>query len=138
MNTAIVAAGAYARAVEIPGLDPERQVSLVEHIQSRNQALSNSSPITPAVARYAAVLLAADPDHRLASPTALAQAEVLAGLPEIGPALIRLQEGVMGLGALEDRELVRFEAQRAALQRLLRHVLKEVSDLMKRLDKQPA
>jgi hypothetical protein len=52
MNAAVTPES-YARAVEIPGLDPERQASLVGHIQSRNQALSNCSPITPAVARYA-------------------------------------------------------------------------------------
>ncbi len=94
MNATALSPESYARAVEIPGLDPERQVSLVEHIQSRNRALSNSPPVTPVVARFAAVLLAADPDHRLASPTALAPAEVLAALPEIGPALIRLQDGL--------------------------------------------
>ena len=127
----------YAGAVEIPGLDPDRRCSLIEHIYRRNQALPNHRPVPPTIARYAAVLLAADPDQRLASPTALAQAEVLAEMPQVGPALLRLQEGLMGLGALETRELVRFEAQRAALQRLLRHMLREVYELMGKLDKRP-
>ncbi len=83
----------YALALSVDGLDPDRRQRLLEHLERT----SVGAPSPASVARCAAILLAADPARRLSAPTALAQAQLLAGLPEAGPALMQLFESLRAL-----------------------------------------
>jgi hypothetical protein len=118
----------YTSAVDVPGLDLARARLLVEHILSRNRALVECSPVPLAVARCAAALMAAD--EKLPSPMALAQAEALAQLPEVGPALMSMQENLMVVfkrlgGAFKDDGI-----QRQTVARVLRHLIAEGARLL--------
>ena len=118
----------YERAVQVPGLAPERQAALVNHIARRNETLTDRPAVTRALARCAAVLMAADQQQQLSSPTALAQAELLAGLPA-GQALYQLQAGLLALAALTPHELAITGAPRSALGLLLEHLQREAANL---------
>jgi hypothetical protein len=118
----------YASALDVPGLDFACALPLAEHILSRNQELVDRSPAPLAVARCAAALMAAD--EKLPSPMALAQAEVLAQIPEVGPALMNIQGNLMTitqqLGGTSDE--VGFP--REAAMRVLRHLIEDGTRLM--------
>jgi hypothetical protein len=126
MNTATLS---YERAVAVPGLAEDRRRALLEQITRRNQTLAGEKPLAKAIARCAAALMAADSEQRLASPAALAQAELLARLPA-GRALEQLQSGLIALQTLNASELATHGAPRSALCLLLRHVQREASELM--------
>ena len=123
----------YAQAIGVAGLSDERQTRLLTHLLSLNEALPNVPPVSPAVARTAAALMAADPD-RLAGPTALAQAAAVARVSQIGPALIQIQAGVMALEAVGDvPATVAYGPHTAALRRILWHLIGAASALLERL-----
>ena len=126
-------ATAYAQAVSIPGLESERQGALVEHILSRNRALPDHPLVPLAVSRCAAALLAADGKHRLASPTALAQAETVAHMPKVGSTLIKLQESLMEMEGWEADDLARPGIPQDAIRLVLEHLTREALSLMNRL-----
>jgi hypothetical protein len=126
-------ATAYAQAVSIPGLEPERQGTLVEHILSRNRALPDRPPVPLAVSRCAAALLAADGKQRLSSPTALAQAETVAHMPNVGSTFIKLQESLMEMEGWEADDLARPGIPQDAVRLVLEHLTREALSLMKRL-----
>lgn len=133
MNTPPLSPSDYARAVQIPGLAQERSQQLVAHIRRSNEALSERPPIPLAVARCAAVLLAADPD-RLSCPTALAQASALAQSPRIGPALMYLHEGLMQMDGLSEADVAGLGTHCHAFRRSLLHVAQKVTDILRLLD----
>jgi hypothetical protein len=123
----------YAQAVGVAGLSDERQTRLMTHLLSLNAALPSVAPVAPAVARSAAALMAADPDH-LAGPTAVAQAEALARMAQLGPALMQIQAGVMALEAAGDVPAdVTHGPHAAGLQRILWHLIGEASKLLERM-----
>ncbi len=123
----------YAQAIGVAGLSDERQTRLLTHLLSLNEALPNVPPVSPAVARTAAALMAADPD-RLAGPTAVAQAEAVARMRQIGPALIQIQAGVMALEAVGELPAqVAHGPHTAALRRILWHLIGAASTLLDRL-----
>jgi hypothetical protein len=124
----------YQRAVSVPGLAEERRRALLEQITRRNQALAGEKPLARGVARCAAALLAADPEQRLASPTALAQAELLARLPA-GRALEHLQAGLIALQSLNANDLAVPGAPRSALCLILRQVQRSAADVLDILQK---
>jgi hypothetical protein len=128
MNEAVT----YERAVDIPGLDPARRGALVEHIVSRNRALADRLPVSSAVSRCAAALLAADTHQRLSSPTALAQAEMMAQ-SQMGGVLVKLQESLMEMEALRSDQLTGAGSPRDALRIVLGHLREEVTELIERL-----
>lgn len=123
----------YAKAVAVAGLSPEQQARLLAHVASRNVALPALPPVSPAVARSAAALLAADPD-RLSGPTAVAQAEALSRSGQIGPALVQIQAGVMAIRELSDvPEMAATAPHTPALRRILWHLIGEASELLAQL-----
>ena len=123
----------YAQAIGVAGLSDERQTRLLTHLLSLNEARPNVPTVSPAVARTAAALMAADPD-RLAGPTAVAQAEAVARVSQIGPALIQIQTGVMALEAVGDVPSVAAHGPHtAALRRILWHLVGAASTLLDRL-----
>ncbi len=122
----------YTAAITIPGLDPARARTLVEHLLSRNRALSDRPPVSAAVARCAAALMLED--ERLPSPMALAQAEALAQMPEVGPALINIQENLISLSGKVNQFLSEASIQRWAAERILRHLMAEASELIHQLN----
>jgi hypothetical protein len=113
----------YGNAVVIPNLSEARRARLLAHIARLNQAQAARPPISAGVAHCAAALLAADRDASV--PTALAQAEALAGLPA-GPALISLCESV---ASLAERELLEAGLYREPLRRVLAQLGAELSAL---------
>lgn len=120
----------YVKAVAVAGLSPEQQARLLAHVASRNVALPALPPVSPAVARSAAALLAADPD-RLSGPTAVAQAEALSRSGQIGPALVQIQAGVMAIRELADvPEMAATAPHTPALRRILWHLIGEASELL--------
>ena len=120
----------YAVAVGVAGLSEERQTRLLTHILSLNEALPTMPPVSPAVARSAAALLAADPD-RLSGPTAVAQAEALARSSEIGPALMQIQASVMVLQELAAvPEMAVTAPHSPAMRRILWNLIGEASALL--------
>ena len=122
----------YTAAVTVPGLDSARAQPLLSHILSRNQALTERPPVPAAVARCAAALMAED--ERLPSPMALAQAEALAQIPDVGSALMSIQENLMLISNLISKKLgVAFKdegMQRQAMARVLRHLIADGTQLM--------
>jgi hypothetical protein len=126
----------YASAVDVPGLDSARVRLLVEHILSRNQALVDRPPVPLAVARCAAALMAAD--EKLPSPMALAQAEALAQTPEIGPALMTIQENLMALTQQVSGDSPEAGIPQQAAVRVLRHLIAEGTRLMACFNQQDA
>jgi hypothetical protein len=124
----------YQRAVNVPGLAEDRRRALLEQIVRRNQVLKGEKPLSRGVARCAATLLAADPEQRLASPTALAQAELLARLPA-GRALEHLQAGLIALQALSANDLAVPGAPRSALCLILRQVQRSAAEVLDTLQK---
>ena len=124
---------AYAEAIEVVGLSPERQTRLLDHIVSLNEAMPSAEPISPAVARSAAALLAADP-VRLSGPTAVAQAEALSRSGKVGPALMQIQASLMVLQELSATpELALTAPHRPALRRILWNLVEETSELLARM-----
>ena len=123
----------YTSAVQVPGLEHERGQQLVAHIQHSNKALSERPPLSLAVARCAAILLASYPD-RLSGPTALAQATALAHHPKVGPALIALHEGLMQMDGLSETDLASLGTHRYAFRRTLAHALQKVTAVLQMLD----
>lgn len=85
----------YAAALAVAGLPADKARALHAHLDRRN-AVSDRPPVTVAVARVAAILLAAEPD-RLSVPTALAEAESVAGAPGLGDAVSALETGLLAL-----------------------------------------
>lgn len=88
----------YASAIAVRGLPGDRRQRLLDHLQQSIRLAPEARPISPAVARCAAVLLAVDSGQRLSAPTAVAQAEALAAIPEMGEALVQVFEGTAVLG----------------------------------------
>jgi len=118
----------YASAVDVPGLDSARAQPLVEHILSRNQVLVERPPVPLAVARCAAALMAAD--DKLPSPMALAQAEALAEIPEVGPALMSIQDNLMVISGRLSKIFKGEGMQRLAMARVLRHLIADGTRLI--------
>lgn len=127
----------YQQAVNLPGLEPVRQAALKEHIACRNRALADRDPISPAVSRCAAALLAADVTQRLSSPTALAQAEALALRPGLGQTLARLQADLLELESLGPSELAQPGMQQDAMHIVLEQLLRDASRLLSYLGSHP-
>ncbi len=133
--TAVPLRDAYEGAVAVGSLSPDRRNRLLAHIKSRNQSLPALPPVAPAVARSAAALLAADPD-RLSGPTALAQAEALARDPQIGPALLQIQDSLMALSEASRSGTAIDGLHAVAMGRILWHLMDEASALLDRLGKE--
>lgn len=120
----------YVRAVAVAGLTSDQQIRLLAHVTRRNEALPALPPVSPAVARSAAALLAADP-NRLSGPTAVAQAEALSRSGQIGPALMQIQAGVMAISELAAvPEMAATAPHTPALRRILWHLIGEASELL--------
>lgn len=122
----------YTVVVTVPGLDPARARTLVEHMLSRNRALSDRPPVPATVARCAAALLLED--ERLPSPMALAQAEALAQMPEVGPALMSIQENLMAIARQLSGASQEVGIPHQATVRVLRHLIAEGTRLMTSLN----
>lgn len=123
----------YAEAVRVPGLDEACRKELVAHITRSNEVFTQRPPITQAVARCAAVLLAADP-ARLSCPTVLAQANALAQSPRLGPALMCLHEGLMQMDGLSEADLIGLGMHRYTFRQSLAHVAHKLTRLQQTLE----
>jgi hypothetical protein len=117
----------YSSAVNVGGLDAARRVRLLEHLAHA------STPVSLAVARCAATLLAADPQRRFSAPTALAQAEILAEAPEAGPALMQLYDTVMTLTRLARQDGWGGGLYRSSLRQALSYLVGEMQSMIARL-----
>ena len=124
----------YLMALNVAGLEPDRRQRLLDHIVRSNELQPDRPPVAPGLARCAAALLATDPDRRVSVPTALAQAEALAALPEgAGLALIQQQESLQTLVALARAGWGGKGLHRGALRRTLMYLMMEMQWLVKSL-----
>jgi hypothetical protein len=122
----------YTAAVQITGLRADVQARLVEHIGRNNAAQPEREPSPLAVARCAAMLLAAAPE-RLSVPLALAQALTLARQPGLGPALMHLHEGLQELALLRVEDLTSLRLHAQVVTSSLRSLQGEIADLLTRI-----
>ena len=122
----------YTGAVKVTGLRPDVQARLVEHIERSNAALPEREPAPLAVARCAAMLLAATPE-RLSVPLALAQALTLARQPGLGSALMHLHEGLQELTQLPAEDLTGLRLHAQAVTSALHALQREIADLLTRV-----
>ena len=123
----------YTAAVQVSGLRPDVQARLVEHITRSNAAQQEREPAPLAVARCAAMLLAAAPE-KLSVPLALAQALTLARQPGLGPALMHLHEGLQGLTQLPAQDLAGLRLHAQAVTSALHTLQREIADLLTRVN----
>jgi hypothetical protein len=122
----------YARALNVVGLEPDRRQRLLEHLLRTSE--SSAAPASASAARCAATLLATDPARRLSAPTALAQADLLATLPDAGAALMQLFESLMTLAQLARSGWGGAGLHRSALRQTLGYLAIEMQRLVKQLD----
>ncbi len=122
----------YQPALNVDGLDLDRRQRLLEHLERTSSGAP--SPASVSMARCAAILLAADPARRLSAPTALAQAQLLAALPEAGPALMQLFESLRALRNLAQRGWGGAGLHRSALKPTLSYLAHELQLLIELLD----
>lgn len=122
----------YTRAVNVVGLEAGRRQRLLDHLL--RTSMSDLPPVSASTARCAATLLAADTEQRLSAPTALAQAEILATVPEAGAALMQAFDSLMTLAGLAQRGWGGLGLHRAPLKYTLSFLARELQRLVAQLE----
>lgn len=107
----------YAGAVQV-GLDERRRDALLAQIELRNAQALEEPRITPAIARFAAILMLADHDHQISSPAALAEAEALIQ-SYYGKTMEQLTAALLDLELAGSVDPLK-ESERTAIARILR------------------
>jgi hypothetical protein len=124
----------YDGALDLAELSRDKRQRLLDHIACTNALRPADAPLAPAIAHCAALLLGDDRNQHVAVPTALALAEALCALPDIGPAVTALCDGAMALGRAELGEL---GISRGSLRRFLSRMIIEMNTLAQALDTEP-
>ena len=109
-----------------------RGTRLLEHVAATNT--KRAEPIPAATVKMAIALMIADPS--LSSPTALLEAEMIARIEGLGPALLAISDSLLVINQPETlTSIARDSLMRNAITHLARALAAEAGELCKALEK---